>query len=172
MNVERGQGGFDPMDGRRSEGGFEKVDVGCDKSGSGAANGDGSKCGSETADVDRLRELASLYVRDRLDFDDKAAVFRLILTDELFKRLLKEEVELRKRMEAIRVRHMPAPARKTRLLNEIRIRAEQERRDAVRLRQAESVKSDWLPWSEWTLRLATPPIVFPIIRILQRRFLT
>jgi hypothetical protein len=117
-------------------------------------------------EASRKRELAFLYLHNELGNEEKQIVFGLILHDETFRRLLKEELELRERMKCVRTRL--EPDNKSKLLAAVKLRALEE---AETVQPAASGEPAWLRWSEWTLRLALPPLVYPIMKILQRRLI-
>ncbi|WP_274361438.1 hypothetical protein [Paenibacillus thermotolerans] len=109
----------------------------------------------------RKQELAFLYLQGALEPEDKAAVFQLILHDEPFRECLKLEVELRENMK--RLSAVMDDKAKQKLLAEIQRKADR------RIDRTESKEPEWLQWSEWALRLTLPPVVYPIMKRLQRR---
>lgn len=115
-------------------------------------------------ELERMRELAFRYVHEALEPGEKPPVFGLIMHNEAFRRCLKEELELKARLQEKRTA-MP-PDLKAKLLAGIQA-------EAVGKGGQSDAEGDpaWLLWSEWALGLAAPPIVYPIIKTLQRRCL-
>jgi hypothetical protein len=110
------------------------------------------------------RELAFQYIQGELSDEGKKVVFELILTDRMFVGMLKEELELRERMKSLRA--SIEPSAKSRLLASIKESA----RENVGASRADGEPA-WLSWSEWTLKLTLPPLIYPIMNKLQRRVL-
>lgn len=107
----------------------------------------------------RKRELAFLYAIDALQTEDRPVVFDLILRDEAFRRYLKEEVDLRSKLQSVRIRLEPSS--RSRLYAEMKRLIEQEAFD----NEPESLSSS--RWNEWMLRITTPRLMFPIIKTLR-----
>lgn len=142
--------------------------------------------------LERKRELAFGYVHEALEPGDKMTVFDLILKDEVFRQYLKEEVELKSRMNSLKT--SLNPMLKSRLLAEIRWKAENEFQVAAHdggassdgfpsqaekvleatpaLKVTEPNGAPWIVWSEWVLQMTLPPLIVPLMKTLQRRCLT
>lgn len=118
-------------------------------------------------ELEQKRELAFLYLQDALEADEKFTVFDLILNDAEFRQCLKEELEFKKQIQQLQ----PAmeSSIKIRLLNDIKYRLDTEK---VNTSTNKSASPAWLPWSEFALRMTLPPIIYPVMKTLQRRLFT
>ncbi|MCS7458917.1 hypothetical protein N0M98_02080 [Paenibacillus doosanensis] len=119
-------------------------------------------------EIEEKREWALRYVQGLLGEQEKRTVFELILTDAEFKRCLKEEVELFAKLRQLR--SSLQPDRKRELLAAIKRQAAADRSDAANEAQEEA--RPWIWWSELTLQLTLPPVIYPMMKFLQRRCLT
>jgi len=145
-------------------------------------------------DDDRKQELAFLYLHGELPAKEKPIVFELILQDEVFRRCLKEELEMREQWRGLRVKvpdnlyqsvlrdirsekawlAREAQAFQVTQATQANQASQAPQADSGQLQAAPGVDSEppWLAVSEKLLSMMMPTLLYPMIKHLQRRCFT
>jgi hypothetical protein len=117
-------------------------------------------------EINQKQDLAFLYIQGELSSNELPRVFQLMLEDEAFRQCLKQEIEFKNQLKNLQI--VMEPTLKKQWFSQIN---ESILQQTAPKKGKDFTEPAWLYWSEWTLKMTLPPIVYPFIKILQRRCL-
>lgn len=106
------------------------------------------------------QELAFHYVHGLLDDDAKMQVFQLVLNDQEFIALLKDEFELVRSMR-LQFRHSPDEDRKAEWFESIK----------AQIAEQDETAESRLSWVQVILEMTMPPLAYHTLNQIQRRWM-